>query len=123
MLDHYTAAPPQRRHYGPCARRAMIAHFRCTKAADTPHGAAHLAIAKNWVMAGPKRVHSRWNQGWDVGSPMLGVMGVNTRDLQTIEVLDIPPGYPITSGPEYVGLHRNFREHIRQLESAEGSDQ
>jgi hypothetical protein len=62
---------------------------RATEAAER-----HAALTKGVEICGPKVRQSRWNAPWDVHEPLLGAADVDVRDIQTIEVLAIPPRLP-----------------------------
>lgn len=67
----------------------------------------HAALTKGVEICGPNVRQSRWNAPWDVHEPLLGAADVNVRDIQTIEVLAIPPRLPD-------GIDKQAQEQIVQ---------
>jgi len=89
-------------------------YFRSPKRRSNSHAASHVIMTKDRALVGPKRLFSTWNQPWDVNDPMLIATRVNTKDIQTIEVLSVPMEYPFAFR-ETVAIQENFRQHVKEL--------
>ena len=91
-------------------------YFRSTDAANSRHGAAHLAIVNDRTVIGPGQVVSKWNAPWGLNDPLLRMTGVDVSDIETIEVLHIPRKK--SPFEQYFKSHENFRQHVEQLRAA-----
>lgn len=55
---------------------------------------SHLALLGGVEIGGKRIQHSRWNAAWDIHHFLLAARGVNTSDIQTISVLNLPRSLP-----------------------------
>jgi hypothetical protein len=54
----------------------------------------HRELAGDIQISGKRVRQSRWNAPWDIHDPLLAMAGANPKDIQTIEVLEIPCSPP-----------------------------
>ena len=80
----------------------------------------HMEMCGDRAMATGKRRMSRWRAPWDVNNPFLRVADVDTGDLPTIDVLEIPRRFEFGPGsrPDSYDIRENFRKHVRTLRAA-----
>ena len=50
----------------------------------------HTALTKDCKLSRPYKKMSRWNAAWDIHHPLIMARRVNTKDIRTIDVLEIP---------------------------------
>ncbi len=88
-------------------RRSGEGSEAATKHADLTQGAD---------ISGRKVIESRWDAIWDIHDPLLKAQGVDLRDIETIEVLEIPPELPSTISREAKEeIIQSFLEHAEEI--------
>jgi hypothetical protein len=80
---------------------------------NSTYAEIHKNLRADQYISGKSITVSKWDALWDIYDPMIAAMSVNTSDIQTMEILEIPYTLSI-SMPKATGIFENFQSYCKE---------